>query len=103
MVTNVVAALLFSLYGMLFSNHAPDVRKLVLDGRTYIAPRIGYLLGWPKFLGLLGASPALILPRPFPGHLVDFFVCFRLSNAWRPWRVGCVGHHLKLNWAWLYD
>lgn len=63
MVTNVFAALLFALYRVLFSNHAPDVRKLVLDGRAYIAPRIGYLLGWGAIVLAVSVGLAVLLGR----------------------------------------
>ena len=45
-VTNLVTAGLFATLRTFLPRHTPDVGQLILQGRTYVAPHLGYLLAW---------------------------------------------------------
>lgn len=41
-----VVVVIFATFRILTPRHSPDVRRLVLEGAKYAAPRFGYLVGW---------------------------------------------------------
>lgn len=65
--TNAVAFGIFGLVRVLLPNHTPDIRRLVLEGSVYAAPRLGYLALWAAALLATSSTLAILLgirPRP---------------------------------------
>ena len=59
--TNLVAVVVFAALRLVLSRHTPDIRKLILEGSSYIAPRTGYLLGWGLIALAISVGLAFLL------------------------------------------
>jgi hypothetical protein len=59
--TIAVAAAVFGLARTFLPDHSPDIRRLLVDGMEYAAPRVGYLLVWAGALLLFSSTLALLL------------------------------------------
>lgn len=61
LLTNMIAALVFGLIRIVFGHHTPDIRRLILDRSSYVAPRVGYLLGWGAVILAISVGLAFLL------------------------------------------
>ena len=75
MATNAVVLTLFGAYRSWQPDHAPDVRRVVLDGWSYSGDRIGYLSLWAATLLAASSGLAYLLgvrPRWIEGFSARF-------------------------------
>lgn len=70
-----VALALFSLIRVAAADHSPDVRRLLLEGEKYAAPRLGYLASWATALVLIATMMAYLLGARI-GPVGRFFRAF---------------------------
>ncbi len=59
--TNAFAIGLFGIVRTLLPNNTPEMRRLLLEGSAYAAPRLGYLLLWGAAILTASSGLALIL------------------------------------------
>lgn len=69
MICNGIVIAAFGLLRSLLPGHTPDVGALLLEGRSYAAPRLGYLFAWAGGALLVSSALAALLGAD-PGPLV---------------------------------
>lgn len=73
--TNALALGCFGIARMLLPHHTPEVRRLILDGAGYAAPRVAYLLLWASAaLGVSSGLAMLLGRRPGPVRAIARWV-----------------------------
>jgi len=85
LITNLVAVGMFAILRSLLPQHTPDFDKVILEGKSYVAPHFGYLLAWAT--GMLAVSSGMALGlalgprfvRRVPGWLTPDIV---QASAW---------------------
>lgn len=83
--TNAVALGIFGLVRTVLPDHTPDVRRLLLEGSKYAAPRLGYLLLWATAAFALSSALAMLLgvrPRFIRTVLERFTPAIVDVSAW---------------------
>lgn len=68
LVTNLLTIGIFASIRWLMPTHTPNISALFLEGMTYAAPRLGYLLSWATALLVISSSMAILWARR-PGFL----------------------------------
>lgn len=83
--TNGMTLAAFGILRMTISRHTPEIRRLLLEGSRYSAPRLGYLALWGAGLLLVSCALAFALsirPRPLRWFSEQFTPAIVDVSAW---------------------
>ncbi len=83
--TNAVALGVFGVVRALFPRHTPDPGRLLLEGTSYAAPRLGYLLLWAALVLTMSSALAFLLgvrPRMIEAVVERFTPAIVDVSAW---------------------